>query len=66
MLKIFAGLLMQHKPTPPAIPRGYVLVPITPTLAMIRAGHDHTREGVVGVWKAMIEQCCKHGGEHHD
>ncbi len=44
----------RQKPLPPN-PPGWVRVPLTPTLAMILAGHDHTREGVTGVWKAMVE-----------
>ena len=48
-------LIRRMRGTDTSLPKGYVLVPITPTLAMVRAGHDHTREGVTGVWAAMIQ-----------
>lgn len=38
-----------------AVPRGYTLVPTTPTLHMIQAGHEATREGVTGVYRAMVK-----------
>lgn len=40
---------------PATIPPGHIIVPITPTLPMIQAGHAAAREGVVGVWRAMLE-----------
>ncbi|GAB6048453.1 hypothetical protein JCM19379_22820 [Methyloparacoccus murrellii] len=36
-------------------PPGWKLVPKTPTLAMIQAGHEAARGGVVCVWKAMVD-----------
>jgi hypothetical protein len=46
-----------------AIPRGYTLVPITPTLPMIQAGHEATREGVTGVYRAMVKAAPNPNGE---
>lgn len=40
---------------PAAIPPGHVPVPVTPTLPMVLAGHAAAREGVVGVWRAMLQ-----------
>ena len=47
------------------IPPGHVLVPITPTLPMIQAGHAAAREGVTGVWRAMLEATPKHQEHRH-
>lgn len=54
MKQTFLNLFSGSKP-PATIPPGWALVPVTPTLAMVRAGHDHTREGVTGVWQAMVK-----------
>ena len=48
-------LLLAFCRKPAAIPPGHVLVPITPTLPMIQAGHAAAREGVTGVWRAMLQ-----------
>lgn len=53
MKQALLNLFSRTKP-PATIPPGWALVPITPTLAMVRTGHDHTREGVTGVWQAMV------------
>lgn len=50
---------------PATIPPGHVLVPTTPTLPMILAGHAAAREGVVGVWRAMLEATPKHQENRH-
>ena len=48
-------LLLAFCRKPAAIPPGHVLVPITPTIPMIQAGHAAAREGVTGVWRAMLQ-----------
>ena len=50
---------------PAAIPPGHVLDPITPSLPMILAGHAATCEGVVGVWRDMLETASKHQEHRH-
>jgi SOS-response transcriptional repressor LexA len=46
-----------------AIPPGYVLMPANPTIPMIMAGHEAAREGVTGVYAAMVRAAPTPNGE---
>lgn len=46
-----------------AAPPGYVLMPTTPTLRMIQAGHEAAREGVTGVYAAMLKAASTPNGD---
>ena len=54
-MRLLSRLLGHRSPPTPTIPPGYVLVPTTPTLAMILAGHEAARSGVAAVYESMVK-----------
>jgi hypothetical protein len=58
-MKLLKRLLRHRSPIPP----GYVVMPANPTLEMIQAGHEAAREGVTGVYRAMVKAAPTPNGE---